>query len=484
MNIQAVITHLNNKLGLNLSAAYYDRVAQWRNWWKGYYKPFHRRRELDANNHILERDLYSLKMAKKVCEDWAALLLNEKTQLTIGHAASNEFLQGVNMTGGVFGSCQFWHHANRLIEKAFYSGTGAILVRFSSPQSAESTALVRTPKASITLEYLSAESIIPLTVQQGRVTEAAFCSEALENGERTIRLEIHQLENGKYRIRNEFFKESDGFLAPVPLPPRIIQDYNTDSDIPLFAIIRPNQVNCIDENTGLGMSIFAQALDCLKGVDLAYNNFCRDFMLGGKKVFINRSLISSGESGVKLSPDDICQQLFMTLGDKSPDDEQLIYEHNPELRVQDNVAGIQAQLDYLSFKCGLGSKRYRFDNGTLVTATQYVGDRQDLIQNVNKQYIAVEQLLADTVRAILWAGKSIMGAPVDPDTDITVQFDDSVIVDKETERLRDKEDVRDGIMQPWEFRVKWYGEDEQTAKRMAGAQRGNDDLMGYGNADA
>lgn len=483
MNIQAVVTHLNNLLGLQLSASYYSYIQVWQDWWRGYHKPFHQRKELDAENNVRHRDLFTLRIAKKICEDWAALLLNEKTRIALAHPASSDFLQGKNMTGGVFGDCQFWYHANRLIEKAFYSGTGAIILRIDN-MTRNNNAVQRTADTSVHLEYLPAENIIPLTVKQGRITEAAFCSEILSKGKKIVQLEIHTLQDGGYNIQNQFFEETNGFLSSTPLPENMLDGFNTHSDIPLFAIIRPNVANCIDEGCGLGMSIFAQALDNLKGVDLAFNNFCRDFQLGGKKVFINRSLIASGKGGVKLAPDDIAQSLFLTLGDKAPDDEQLIYEHNPELRVQDNVAGIQAQLDYLSFKCGLGSKRYRFDNGTLVTATQYVGDRQDLIQNVNKQYIAVEQLLTDTVRAILWAGKSILGAPVDPDTEITVQFDDSVIVDKETERLRDKEDVRDGIMQPWEFRVKWYGEDEQTAKRMAGASRSDDELMGYGNADA
>ena len=34
-------------------------------------------------------------------------------------------------------------------------------------------------------------------------------------------------------------------------------------------------------------------------------------------------------------------------------EKQLVMEHNPELRVKDNVDCIQAQLDYLSFKVGL-----------------------------------------------------------------------------------------------------------------------------------
>ena len=80
----------------------------------------------------------------------------------------------------------------------------------------------------------------------------------------------------------------------------------------------------------------------------------------------------------------------------------------------------------------------------------------------------------------MWVGKNICGESVDPDTPVKVNFEDSYIIDKESERLRDQQEVRDGLMQKWEYRVKWYGEDEATAKNMAGAERSDNEYMGFG----
>ena len=45
---------------------------------------------------------------------------------------------------------------------------------------------------------------------------------------------------------------------------------------------------------------------------------------------------------------------------------------------------------------------------------------------------------------------------------------------------RDMQEIRDGIMKKWEYRVKWYGEDEQTAKQMTEADQPDDDtIMGF-----
>ena len=125
---------------------------------------------------------------------------------------------------------------------------------------------------------------------------------------------------------------------------------------------------------------------------------------------------------------------------------------------------MQAQLDYLSFKCGLGAKRYRFDAGTVVTATQYVGDKQDLMQYIHKHYVVIENAATAILKAVMFAAKEYLGADINPDAEIEIKFDDSYITDQESKREQDRIDVRDGLMLPWEYRMKWYGETEEEAK--------------------
>ena len=101
-----------------------------------------------------------------------------------------------------------------------------------------------------------------------------------------------------------------------------------------------------------------------------------------------------------------------------------------------------------------------------------MGDKQELVQNASKHYIIIEAALQQIVRAILWAGKMVLGQPVNPEAEIAVKFSDSFIIDDDTKRMQDKEDVRDGIMQRWEYRMKWYSEDEATARARAGEDSG------------
>ncbi|MEG0785202.1 MAG: hypothetical protein RR389_07240, partial [Christensenella sp.] len=157
---------------------------------------------------------------------------------------------------------------------------------------------------------------------------------------------------------------------------------------------------------------------------------------------------------------------FVSIGDEFSDDKQPVHEFNPDLRVTDNKDGVQAQLDYLSFKCGMGTRHYKFGNegGGIVTATQYTGEKQELKQNAAKHGIIVEKSLKDIVRAVLWTGKHILGQAVNPDSLITVKFSDGYIVSDEEKKSEDRQDILNGVMQKWEYRVKWYGETEADAK--------------------
>ena len=102
------------------------------------------------------------------------------------------------------------------------------------------------------------------------------------------------------------------------------------------------------------------------------------------------------------------------------------------------------------------------------------------VQNAAKHYITVEAAIKTVVQAALWIGKEVVGLTVDPEAVVTVQFEDSYIIDKESERLRDQQEVRDGLMLKWEYRMKWYGEDEATAKKMVGENRTDGEWMGFG----
>lgn len=481
--ISLAVGYLNKKLKANISTEYYTRVQTWRAWWEGYVEEVHSYKELGVDNSIRKRELYRLKMAKRVCEDWAALLLNEKTTLSLEHKPSEIFLQGEDGTGGALGYNNFWCEANELLEKAFAFGTGAFVARAEGAKIDANGRVIPDQNCKAGIEFVDAMHIIPLSVKKSKIYECAFVSTYTKKGKEHCYIETHtQGEDGNYIIENESFIIEGAQLNKEVLPEGIAEKINTGSKYPWFSIIYPNIANNIRGNNGLGMSVYADATDNLLGVDIAFNNFVKDFKLGGKKVFYNKAMLQTNAEGKTITPDDISQQLFQQVGDGLDfDAKTMVQEFNPSLRVAENKDGVQAQLDYLSFKCGMGTKRYQFENSGVKTATEYTGERQELVQHANKHMIPIEAALKTLCAALLYIGKAFCGADTDPETLVTVHFEDGFIIDEQTEREQYRQDVREGLRAPWEYRVKFCGETKEEAKAvLSGLQIAQSNPFNFG----
>lgn len=484
--ISLCIGYLNKKFNIDISTTYYDTVKTWRAWWEGYVESVHSYRELGVDNVARRREIYRLGMAKRVSEDWASLLLNERTTLTAEDKTSHTWLFGDDSEqggGGVLGAANFWAEGNELLEKAFAYGTGAFIARADGARVNANGAVIPDKECKASIDYVDALSIIPLSVEKSRITEVAFASSFTKRGKDFIYLETHTKdERGNYVIENEYFLIDGGRLKKAELPEGTASVINTGSNIPWFALIYPNITCNIRENNGLGVSVYANAIDCLKAVDIAFNNFVKDFKLGGKKVFYNKHMLATNNEGKTITPDDVVQQLFQQIGDGIDfDAKQMVQEFNPSLRVNENKDGMQTLLDYLSFMCGFGTKHYKFEQGGVKTATEYSGERQELVQHANRHVIVLESALKALCKALLYIGQTFCGENVDPETVISVNFEDGFIIDNNTARENDRQDIRDGVLNPWEYRVKWYGETEEEAKAtIEGMQTARENPFNFG----
>ncbi len=493
MNIVRFIDYLNREKKWNLQGGYYAHIDEWRQWWRGDFPDFHTIHEQGLDGKPCERPMYRLRMPKRVCEDWASLLLNDKTTVTVADRATAEWLCGKDgeQTGGELGRLDFWPNANTLVELAFRSGTGAFVLSVERLE-VQHGAAVRSPGAALCLDYLPAECILPITVRHGRVTEVAFASQVVQGGKSCVYLQTHRLvhQNGaaQYQITNEYFTD-DGqgeTYRPAPLPDGMLASFYTGGELPWFALFSPNSVKNLAGGAGLGVSVFAEAIDQAKHCDLAFDNYCRDLFLGGKKVFYNRNLLKSWRDEQNRlhfqAPDALRQQLFVTTPGANPDESPDWHEYNPDLRVEANSAAVQDALNYFSFKTGLGTHHYQFNAGNIATATQYTGDRQDMVQHANRHQIKIESALLQILRSLLWVGKTLLGAPVDPDTTLTVNFDDSYISDAETRRQRDKDDALAGFIPKYRYNMEWRGMSEEEAReavREAAGETGGE-ALGFG----
>ncbi|MBP5782738.1 MAG: phage portal protein [Bacteroidales bacterium] len=466
MNYQLIIDYINRKYGKDIKkSVMYDHISEWRHWLEGdvrNFHEFHKKMDLNDNQNQVKIHRNKTNMLLKGSEDWASILLNEKTRIVIEDAASNEFVMGKDEISGVFGDNDFWRNANELVATSRWSGTGAFEVYVRKMNVAEKSARLVSGKG-VGINFLSAEQIIPISYDNAVLHEAAFVSERMIDGEVVNLVSVHTLnEEGTYDIESFYLDEEGTYIEKEGYG----QMVHTGSPVPWFSLIRKSGVNIFDYNSPFGVSIISGAEDVLKGLDCAFDNFITDFKLGRKMVLMSSSMFSTDEDGKMVAPQESEEQLFINAGDKILDG-GMYQEYNPTLRVGENAAGVQKMLDLFSMRIGLGSKRYVLDGSQInpTTATQFIGERQEMIQNANKEMICIEKALKEVTRAILWIGKNVLGENVDPDSQITIIADDSYIIDADTERAQWLNDVQMGIRSKTEFRMHFYGESETEAKK-------------------
>jgi len=425
LNIYSICEYLGRRLNTTISCDFYQNIKLWRDWYRGYSREFHHYTDYNGKETV-ELDRYSLKMAKKVCEDWANLLFNEKTVITSSDAKADKILKNI------MGSESFRLGMNNLIEKSFALGTGAVILRRRGEE--------------LGFDFVGGDSVIPISFKDGEIEEVAFASDFYHRGKRYTYLECHlKDESGNYVITNEYL---DDVFGVANLKTGVLPKVYTNSQTPWFAIIKPNIVNNLNDSTPLGVSVYANAIDVLKGVDLAYDNLCTDFFLGGKMIMMNETVIAKEEGGRRIPPQFSRKRLFMSMGD-SIIDGKMYEEYNPALRVDENTKGIYTQLSLLSSLCGLGENFYKNNYNEIKTATEVISENSGLFRCVKKHEIIIEKAIISLAKAIL----DIFGIKAE----IQVIFDDSIIEDTKSRREQDFKDVQAGLMEKQEYIKKYHG---------------------------
>ena len=412
-------------------------------------------------------------MAKKICEDISDLLLNEKVKMTINDQQTDAFVKAV------LEDANFNVQGNEYQERKAACGTVAYVPYLTNMVLDEDGKPV---SADIKIDYVVAKNIFPTAWENSRITECVFVFEKTYRRKKYAQFQHHKLEpwhdeegndlGFQYVIENSVTLCSEGAgreLTPeewnqIPAFDGLAARVETGSDKPQFVIDKLNIANNVDEDHSnpMGISIFANSVDVLAKTDLEYDSYANEFTLGRKRIFVAPEMLATQDGSPVFDPDD--SVFYQLPEDYFKDTHEAMHEVNMSLRVQEHEQAINNDLNLLSFKCGFGTQYYKFEKGTVTTATQVISENSDMYRTVRKHEIILEDVLKDLIRAIIRLGKAAGRTDLVEDTDITIDFDDSIIEDAASERQEDRNDVAMGAMSLVEYRAKWYGESEDIAK--------------------
>lgn len=461
-----IITFLNKKGYDTVPAEHYRMVQVWESWYRSKVRGFHQYR-INNGAKSVKCDRLSAGMAKMVSEDLADDLMNEKVKITLSDQAADDY---VNV---VLGLNNWAVQSSSYQERKGYTGTVAYVPYLAEVEVTEVGTIIA-GTGMVRINYFEASNIYPLSWLNGVVEECAFVSIHTIQGKKYAHIQLHVREGQaqEYVIYNYVAECTNGAgreLDPaewkqlIPFKAMSEKVY-TGSSRRQFVIDRLNIVNNMDPDSPMGVAVFANAIDQLRGIDIAYDSYVNEFVLGKKRIFVAPEMLNMGSDGSPVfDPNDVT---FYQLPEDSLKEGEAIREVNMEIRAEAHSRAIDDFLNILSVKCGFGTEHYQFEKGNIQTATQVISENSDLYKTIVKHEIILENVLKELVDIIVRLG-NVLGMGLNESFEVTIDFDDSIIEDKGAERQEDRHDVAMGVMRLEEYRAKWYNETvEEAAKKL------------------
>ncbi len=418
----------------------YRDMELWRAWYRGKVRGFHNY-TIYSGGRGLPRTRAGLNMAKQGAEYWANLLWNRDCAINLENPKADALVNEALLKNG------FTRLTNALIEQAFALGTGAYVV-YGTPE-------------GIRVDTVTGDMIYPLEWTGNRVTSCAFAGRYAQGSKRMVYLMIHaRLPGGGYRITNRYFEEkADGTLSETEPPSGVLPQY--DASKRRFALVRP----AIADNRGegpLGLSIYANCLDTLQAIDLAYDGAKTAMEIGRPRIGVTAGMLKMDrESGELREVFDARDIAVYDMGAGLSDEAVSVTDLTTPYRAAEFERSLQTQLTVFAQCIGLGERAFRWEPETMRTATEVIASGSAMLRTMEKHQAGLDESLNGLVEAVLdtagWAGEA---------GTVRVAFDDSVTRDKGQEAKEAWEWVLNGKMAFRRYLALYRGFDAQESKEI------------------
>ncbi len=299
--------------------------------------------------HSGYRSVHMMNTAKVLCDFFSQLIFSEQVSVSADNPCCQKYLDDV------FNKSGFWKHMPQWLSFCFALGGGALKTYAYNNR--------------VCIDFVHADRFIPLSWDNNNINSGAFLSVTHHDGFFYTLMERHyQNLDGFYSIEHRLFKSKlrNSIGAEVPLEerfPLLSPNITLEISAPLFSYFKPAVSNNIHPDSPLGLSAFANACDTIKALDIAFDSFTREFVLGKKRIIVPSSCvqtvvdISTGEQRQYFDADD---EAYVAL--KCDEERDLkITDNTVTLRVEDHVNAINALLNILCFQCGLSAGALSFD---------------------------------------------------------------------------------------------------------------------------
>lgn len=430
-------------------------IDQWKSWYRGNVKSFHNYFIYNGNRKVKQKR-YTMNMAKEISEDWSDILWSEKCKINMGNDETqkqfDELLDKLDINVII----------NQSIEKSGAMGTEATVVSVYDIVKDEDRMVLDVSEAKTRIDVVDIDWIYPLTWNNKEITECAFGSVEYIKGIKYVVCSVHKLnEQGNYVIYNHLFQETNGNLTEMTQE-ETESTFETKSNVKWFSIFKPLLTNNLFDNSPFGIPHYANALDSLKFVDLAYDALKDEIQNGRRRIFVSAEMMNYNDGTQKYTfdPNDVTVYHLP----KEANKDTMIQADADQLRTGQQIETLNTNLNILSNKVGLGDNFYTFDGADLTTATAVMSSNSKLARRKKKLEIGYESAIYDLIKAVCYASSEFGNYTINTD-DMAIKFDDSIIEDTEAMSIRALREYNAGLISGAEYRARILGETEEVAKQ-------------------
>ena len=410
------------KTVLNIKPAITEEMLNCIEMWAGCYS---------GNAKWLDGNIKSLNLEQSITREFANIVLNEMT-INISNKNLNDIF------------CQSIKDINTHFPKGI--ATGSMVIK---------------PLGESGVQYVPANAFIPIEYDgRGRLIKVIFPEFKQIEDRYYTRLEYHNLDLLKgLTITNTAYCSSSRNNLGSEIPLAMVDEWkNLDRFIsyPLmkkcaFGYYRNPIANTID-GSKCGVSIFHNALGMIRLADIQFSRLDWEFESGERAIHVDITALNTENKLNNLN-----KRLYKGI-DIDGGNADLFKEFSPILRQKDFIDGLEEYKRNIEFEVGLSYGDISNPQTIAKTATEIKSAKSRKYNTVN----AIQQNLRDCLDDLCYA--LAFYNCMTKNYDFNCSFKDSILADEETERKQDLQDVSVGAMPLWEYRMKWYGEDEKTAR--------------------
>lgn len=331
--------------------------------------------------------------------------------------------------------------------------------------------------SNIEVDYVQADGFYPTAYNsRGEITGAVFVETKVEGEYRYTRLEYHNLTSEGYKITNTAFMSRTAQLISdiedlgKQVPLSAVDDWAglepevtiTNVDKPLFCYFKMPGANTIEPSSPLGVSVFSRAIGLIREADKQYSRILWEYEGSELAIDADVDLFTKDRNGNSIMPEGK-ERLYRKLDMQDNNSKWNVF--SPAIRDSNLFNGFNQLLRRIEFNCGLAYGTISDVQDVDKTATEIKASKQRSYSTVKD----IQNSLQDTLEHLayvmnVWA--VIAGLSDNSDYEMSFNWDDSIIIDKDADLLSMQQDVASGLIRPELYIAKKYGVTEKEALKM------------------